>query len=90
MKLIDAATKQLTIKTDAGSLVSRHQRCDGLHARGPGETTLTNAAKIAFTEVAEGDRVWAREVSDDHKAVPATVIVMNKADIAKKQEAGTS
>ncbi len=39
--------------------------------------------------MAEGDRVLALgKVSDDHKSVPArTVVVMNKADIAKKQEA---
>src|SRR6185503_6073953 len=36
----------------------------------------------------EGDRVWARgRISDDHKSVPASaLIVMNKVDIAKKQE----
>src|SRR6185503_12178332 len=55
----------------------------------PGEKTLTNATKIAFADVGEGDRVWARgKVADDHKSVPAAaLIVMNKADIAKKQEA---
>jgi hypothetical protein len=55
----------------------------------PGEQNLANAAKIAFTDVAEGDRVWARgKVSDDRKSIPAVaVIVMTKADIAKKQEA---
>jgi co-chaperonin GroES (HSP10) len=55
----------------------------------PGETTLTNATKITFAEVAEGDRVLALgKVSDDQKLVPArTLVVMTKADIAKKQEA---
>ena len=55
----------------------------------PGEKTLTNAAKITFPEVGEGDRVWARgKVADDHKSVPAAaLIVMDQADIAKKQEA---
>jgi hypothetical protein len=55
----------------------------------PGETSLTNAAKIAFTDLGEGDRVWARgKVAEDRKSVPAaSLIVMNKADIAKKQEA---
>ena len=55
----------------------------------PGEKTLTNATKIAFADVGEGDRVWARgKVADDQKSVPASaLIVMNKVDIAKKQEA---
>src|SRR5258705_12434317 len=55
----------------------------------PGETTLTNATKITFADVAEGDRVLALgKVSADQKLVPArTLVVMTKADIAKKQEA---
>jgi len=55
----------------------------------PGEQKLTNAEKITLTDVGEGDRVWARgRVSEDHKSVPAAaVVVMTKADIAKKQEA---
>jgi Cu/Ag efflux protein CusF len=90
VKLIDAAAKQLTIKTDAGSVVVVVLSDTTVYMRiAPGETTLTNATKISFTDVAEGDRVLALgKVSDDHKFVPArTVVVMTKADIAKKQEA---
>jgi preprotein translocase subunit YajC len=90
VKVIDAAGHQLIIKTDAGSLVTVALNDATVYMRlAPGEKTLTNAAKIAFTDVGEGDRVWARgKVSDDHKAIPArALIVMNKADIAKKQEA---
>jgi hypothetical protein len=54
-----------------------------------GETSLANATKITFGEVAEGDRVLAMgKLSDDHKVIPArAIVVMTKADIAKKHEA---
>jgi hypothetical protein len=90
VKAIDAASNQLIVKTDAGSLVTVTVSDKTVYMRlAPGETTLSNATKIAFAEVAEGDRVWARgKVSADQKSVPAAaLIVMNKADIAKKQEA---
>jgi co-chaperonin GroES (HSP10) len=55
----------------------------------PGEKTLDKATKIVFADLGEGDRVFARgKVADDKKSVPARVlVVMSKADIAKKQEA---
>ena len=90
VKIKDAAAKQLIIKTDAGSLVTVSLSDATSYMRvAPGETTLTNATKITFTDVAEGDRVLALgKVSDDQKLVPArTLVVMTKADIAKKQEA---
>jgi hypothetical protein len=89
VKAIDAASKEMIVKTDAGSLVTvkLNDKTVYLHLA-PGEKTLTNATKITFSDVGEGDRVWARgKVSDDHKSVPAAaLIVMNKTDIAKKQE----
>jgi len=89
VKVIDAVAKNLIIKTDAGSLVIVSLLDKTVFMRlAPGEKTLTNAAKITLPEVGEGDRVWARgKVADDHKSVPATaLIVMNKVDLAKKQE----
>lgn len=90
VKAIDGTAKQLILKTDAGSVVTVTLNEKTMFMRlAPGEKTLTNAAKITFSEVAEGDRVWARgKVSDDHKTVPAAaLIVMTKADLAKKQDA---
>jgi co-chaperonin GroES (HSP10) len=90
VKVIDAGAKQLIIKTDAGSLVTVVLSDATSFMRvAPGQTTLTNATKITFVDVAEGDRVMAMgKVSDDRKLVPArTLIVMTKADLAKKQEA---
>lgn len=89
VKLIDTAAKQITIKTDAGSVVNVVISDATAYMRvAPGETTLTKATRIAFTDVGEGDRIFARGlVSEDRKTVPARiVIVMNKVDIAKKQE----
>jgi hypothetical protein len=90
VKAIDAGAAQMILKTDAGSVVTVALADKTIYMRvAPGEKTLTNATKITMGDVAEGDKVWARgKVADDRKSVPATaVIVMTKADIAKKQEA---
>lgn len=86
---IDLGTKQMSIKTDAGSLVSVALSDATIYMRvPPGEKTLDKATKIAATDVGTGDRVFARgKVSDDRKTVPARIlVVMTKGDIAKKQE----
>ncbi len=90
VKAIDAATRQMIVKTDAGSVVTATISDTTSYLRvAPGATDLTNATKITFADVAEGDRVMAMgKVTDDKKAVPVrNLIVMTKADIAKKQEA---
>jgi hypothetical protein len=89
VKAIDAAGKQLIVRTDAGSLVNVTLGEKTVFMRlAPGANDLTNATPVAFTDVGEGDRVWARgKVSEDFKSVPATaLIIMTKVDIAKKQE----
>ena len=90
VKSIDATAKQLTIKTDAGSTVTVSLSDKTTYKKlAPGETTLTNATDVAFTDLAEGDRVMARgTVSADQKTVPALmVVVMTKGDLTKKAEA---
>jgi hypothetical protein len=90
VKTIDAAAKQLTIKTDAGSILTVSVNDKTTYKKlAPGEQSLTNATDVAFTDLAEGDRVMARgAVSEDRKSVPAVqIIVMTKGDLAKKQEA---
>lgn len=87
---IDAAANQLTIKTDAGSVVLVSLSEKTAYKRlAPGEQTLTNATDITLADVGTGDRVWARgNVAEDRKSVPALmVVVMTKGDLAKKQEA---
>jgi co-chaperonin GroES (HSP10) len=89
VKAIDTGAMQLIVKTDGGSVVSVSMNDKTVYMRvAPGEKTLTNATKITMADIGEGDRVLARgKVADDRKSVPATaVIVMTKADIAKKQE----
>ena len=90
VKSIDAAAKQIKIKTDAGSevLVSINDKTT-YKKLAPGEQTLTNATDVTIADLAEGDRIMARgNVAEDRKSVPATmVIVMTKGDLAKKQEA---
>ena len=83
VKSIDAAAKQLTIKTDAGSMVTVSLSDKTTYKKlAPGEQSLTNATDVTFADLAEGDRVMARgTVAADQKSVPATqVIVMTKGD----------
>lgn len=90
IKSVDTTAKQLTLKTDAGSMVSVSLNDKTTYKKlAPGEQTLTNATDVTFADLAEGDRVMARgTVSEDRKSVPAVqVIVMTKGDLAKKQEA---
>lgn len=89
VKVIDAASKQITVKTDAGSLVTVTVADNTVYKKvQPGQTGLTGATDLTFAEVAEGDRIFARgKPAEDNKSVLARmVIVMSKADIAKKQE----
>jgi hypothetical protein len=50
--------------------------------------TLANASDITLRDVGQGDRVWARwRPNSDQTTVPAAqLVVMSKADVAKKQE----
>lgn len=90
VKTIDTAAKQLTIQTDAGSIVTVSISDKTTYKKlAPGEKSLANATDVTFADVAQGDRVMARgTVSEDRKSVPALqVIVMTKGDITKKQDA---
>jgi hypothetical protein len=90
IKSIDAAAKQLTIKTDAGSMVTVTLGDKTTYKKlAPGEKSLATATDVTFADLGEGDRVMARgTVSADQKSVPALqIIVMTKGDLAKKQEA---
>jgi len=90
VKSIDAASKLVTIKTDAGSVVMVLYTDKTTYKKlAPGETSLTTATDVTFGDVAEGDRIWARgTVAEDKKSVSAQqIVVMTKGDLAKKQEA---
>jgi hypothetical protein len=90
IKSIDATAKQLTIKTDAGSMVTVSLTDKTIYKKlAPGETSLTNATDVTFADLAEGDRIMASgNVATDLKSVPAVkVYVMTKGDLAKKADA---
>ena len=90
LKAIDSAAKQITVKTDANSLVTVTVGDSTAYSRiPPGAKTLDKATKITFADLGAGDRVLAvGKVADDYKSATAgALVVMTKGDIAKKQEA---
>jgi Cu/Ag efflux protein CusF len=86
---IDAAAKQIKVKADDGTLYRIALEDNTSYLRvPPGEKDLKKASKIAFSDVAVGDRLLARgPLTDETKSVAArTVVVMTKADLAQKHE----
>lgn len=87
---IDREARKITLKTDAGAeMAVLLEEGAGFRRVAPGEKDLKNAAEIAFPDVTVGDRILVArgQVSPDQKSVAATlVVVMTKADIARKQE----
>lgn len=86
---IDAAAKQVTVKTDMGAsvTVTLDEKSEYLRTP-PGATNLEGATTIALPDIQIGDRVLARgRVAADQKSVATRqLIVMTKADIAAKHE----
>jgi Cu/Ag efflux protein CusF len=90
VKSIDANARQMVVQTEGGAQVTVVLNNKTVYKRvPPGEKTLDKAVDVAWSDVAEGDRVFARgRVSADQKTVPAQqLIVMSKGEIAKKREA---
>src|SRR5712671_7425016 len=89
VKAIDSAANQIVVRADSGVLfnVTLSDKTQYLRVA-PGETSLTKATKITLADVGAGDRVLARgRGSAEQNTVPALqVVVMSKADLAKKQE----
>lgn len=86
---INAPAGEVTVKTDAGSVVSVKLNEKTSYERMPvGETDRTKAVAIGLTDIAVGDGVYVRGyVAEDRKSVPAQkVTVVSQSDIAKKQE----
>jgi hypothetical protein len=89
VKAIDGAAKQMVIREDDGVIFTINLSDKTQYKRlAPGEKSLTNATNITLGDVGQGDRVLARwRAGSDQKTVPAPqVVVMSKADLAKKQE----
>lgn len=86
---INLAEKGMSVKTDAGnSVVAVYSDATSFIRAQPGSTTLDGATKITPAEIGVGDRVFARgKLADDQKSVLVrALVVMTKADIAKKHE----
>ena len=89
VKAIDAATNQMMVRADSGVIATVGINDKTQYKRmAPGATSLTGATDITLADVGQGDRVWARwRTGADQKTVPAAqLVVMSKADLAKKQE----
>jgi len=86
---INSSAGQITLKTEAGSLVAvKVSEKTTFERMPPGETDRTKAVKISLTDITVGDGVYARGyVAEDRKSVPAQqVVIVSQSDIAKKQE----
>ncbi|MBZ5595262.1 MAG: hypothetical protein LAP39_23705 [Acidobacteriia bacterium] len=86
---IDGNTNRITVKPDAGAAVAATVDEKTRYLRvPPGEKDLKSAAAITFDDVALGDRAFVRgHLSADQKSIAAVaVIIMTKAELAKKQE----
>jgi len=89
VKAIDSAAKQMIIRADSGVLFTVNVSDKTQYKRmAPGAKTLDTATTITLADVGQGDRVWARwRAGADQKTAPTPqLIVMSKADLAKKQE----
>jgi Cu/Ag efflux protein CusF len=89
VQAIDPANGQITLRTDDGQTVKITPHPTAKFLRLPPGEKLANATPIAAKDIATGDRVLARgELSADKASMAAsTLVVMTKADIAKKQQA---
>jgi len=89
VKNIDTTANQMIVRADNSVLSTVNIDSKTQYKRmAPGAKTLAGAADITLADVGQGDRVWARwRPNADQKAAPAAqLVVMSKADLAKKQE----
>jgi Cu/Ag efflux protein CusF len=86
---VDAAARQIALKPDAGPVLTVTLADNTLFLRvPPGEKDLKKAARIALADIGAGDRVYARgRLTEDGKLAATAVIVMTRADLARKHEA---
>jgi hypothetical protein len=87
---VDAAAKQIFVKTDAGAVVVVSVAATTKILKNPpGESKLDKSAPYTLAEIAAGDRILALgKLSDDGKtlAAPRAVVINTKADVDKKRE----
>jgi hypothetical protein len=87
---VDAAAKQIFVKTDAGAVVVvAVSDATKIYKNPPGETKLDKATAYTLAEVGAGDRILALgKLSDDGKTLagPRAVVINTKAEITAKHE----
>jgi Cu/Ag efflux protein CusF len=84
---VDAATHQLTVKTDAGANVTVTVDERTIYRRvPPGQTSLENAERITSADVSVGDRVLVPNGLAGGQTAARQVIVMARAAVAAKRE----
>ena len=89
VKAIDAATNQMQVRADSGVIATVGINDKTQYKRmALGAKTLTGATDVTFADVGQGDRIWARwRPGTDQKTTPAAqLVIMSKADLAKKQQ----
>jgi len=87
---IDSAARRITIKTDAGPEMNISFEENTRYLRvAPGAKDLENATPISASELSAGDRILARgrSASDPALFAATSIIVISKADLARKHAA---
>jgi hypothetical protein len=85
---IDAASKRITLKTDAGpEMKIAFEGATRFLRVAPGSQDLAGAAPVALSDVSQGDRILARGRAEGDAFLASTIIVMSRADLARKQDA---
>jgi len=87
---IDTAAKRIKIKTDAGPEMTIAYDAQSRFVQvAPGAKDLANASTIKETDLAVGDRMLARGRigSESNSFIATSIIVMSRADLAKKHTA---
>ncbi|HEY6346940.1 MAG TPA: DUF5666 domain-containing protein [Bryobacteraceae bacterium] len=85
---VDASNSSLVLKTDAGQeLKVALQPRTSFRRVAPGATDLTKAEPIELGEIKAGDRVLTRGRLDNQALTATLIVVMEKGDIDKKNQA---
>ncbi len=90
IETVDAATKTVTMKLADGATVTVALAEKGTVVKvAPGETSLQNAAPIAFDAITAGDRVMVRGGTRAESRIEGAlrVVVMAKTDLTARNEA---
>ena len=84
---VNANQRTVVLKEDKGSVISVSiADKTSLLRIPPGETDLKKAVRIAFGDIGVGDRLLGVGQRSEAKLEARTIVVMNKADLAQKQQ----